>query len=149
MAIDITLAPLVNRTTTTYRWVQPHHLGERPIQGQDQEVDTKGVGSTVDLGDNRSVSLLLFAQNDGTHQGYVQPALTVTVEASPDGVASWEECARFDVVHYDQGRTVNQRIGFVSPGQYLRASWHIDARGVGEKRAARFSVTGHAVGSAT
>lgn len=138
MGIDIALAALATRTTTT---IEETHV-------QPREGDTDAAGAGVDLGDNRAVSLELLAVPTESTMLRL-PTLTVTVESGPSANGPWSECARFDVVQYAQGRTVNQRIGFVSPAQFVRARWTIAANGTSEKREARFSVLGHAVGSAT
>jgi hypothetical protein len=143
MAIDITLAALATRMTTTFR----EQIGN--VYRQPCEVDTETAGAAVDLADNRSVSLELAAMPTESTSGQLLPSLTVVVESGPTAIGPFEECARFDVVQYDRGRTINQRIGVVSPAQFLRARWTIAARGTPDPREARFSVLGRASGSAT
>lgn len=135
MATAITLksSSTVTTTTKTENKVQP------------REIDTEDAGASVDLGDDRLLSLSLDAVRDAAYldDGVV---LEVSVETSEDGSTGWREVARFDRVKLGPGVTRHQRITCTAD-RYARARWRV-AKGCSlEKGGATFGVTGTASGS--
>lgn len=134
MGTEITLAALATRTTTTRTetHVQPY------------EVDTHEAGAAVDLDEERAVSLRLSWQ--ATQSSAQRCATLETVIESGDAAEGpWTPVSeQFDRVDYGGAGGGLQSIGFVSPGQFLRARWIVRANGAPTKLEARFVIAGGA-----
>lgn len=132
---NITLKADSIETTSTFAEVRGN------VKIQPREVDTDASGVAIDLVAERVVNLTLTWLRT-QDQSKRLAALNVVIEASPNGIGEWVEVARFGQVNYDQTGVGSETLGFVSPHQFLRASWHIAARGAPDKLEARFGVSG-------
>ena len=145
MATDRTLVSLATRTTTT--------IDGRP-KIQPYETDTETVEASIDLLDERALSLGLTWENvnDGRAR---RPSLAVVLESSNDNlvwspmgdrlergnIQTLERGGVFGMVNLDAEPSGSRVAGVVSPGRYIRARWRITSRGEPEKGSCRFTVT--------
>lgn len=144
MATDRTLVSLATRTTTTVS--QP--------KVQPFESDSEGVEASIDLLDERALSLALSWENvnDGRAR---RPSLAVVLESSNDNLVwspmgdrlergntqTLERGGVFGMVNLDAEPSGSRLAAVVSPGRYIRARWRITSRGEPEKGSCRFTVT--------
>jgi hypothetical protein len=136
MPSTATLLSNVDRFTTTRE--EP---GIQPL-----EVDSEGVGSSVDLGDERALGLSLAWENVGNGR-VIEPTFGIVLECSDDDIAwrpfgaDWRNGGEFGWVHLARELSGSRAASVVSPSRYVRSRFRILTNGAKEKGRTRFTLT--------